>query len=1011
MLDTAHPLRPQLRALTQAHPTARIHVLVRHTLQGRALEDALLRTDGHLAGVSSAEPVQWARRIAQPDVLTSGRREVTSDDLPFVAAHLLDRLEASQRDRLPQHHRLASTVAQAIETLRRHAVPVAAVKAGQDAGSDTFAAIAGCYAAYHDLLETEHLYDGADVLTWATERVEAGTANVGDAVVAVCDDTECPERVRRFLAALRRESTAWYRLGTPSTSDAPPTTAAAQFADAERAPHDAKPKADEKTWAFQRSVGVREEVRGVFRSILEADLPLDAVEIAMADGRPYRSVIADASAHSELPATFATGRPAREMRSGRALSGFLEWIAEDFDVAVLIRLLRTGILDVRPVLDGPVEAHEIATVLAARRYEPRREGYRKALGRALEEVSETTAPHAEGGRAARSAATEKRRVEAAMKVTEALLDHAPRRATMPAFAETCRSFVRTFASAPPSHNDAQNAERSSAQDAHAPLLERLARLTRLPVASETPVRRLATQLREWLDQQYLGAQRPAPGAVHVVPLESAGYSGRSHLFVVGADSDTMSTAAIEDVMLRDADRQALSASLERMLPAQRSAADETAWRQREALRRHAGRVTLCSRVFDVERGEERHPSSLFLQLEAEQDASEAVDGLVPPSRPTLGDGDIWLHATRGVRTCETEQSALDARRQEHPGTAHGDEARAARAAEAYTSHDGLLAAGTYPELDVLHSATAGGPVSASRLETLAATPYVYFLRYVLGVRPLDEPALDDEPWMNRLRRGTVLHSTFDRFMRDLDGRMPTPEDEARLRRVLDDRLDEEAGKIAPPNDAVFEASRRQLWADARVFLRAEIDRADTHTPRHHELGFGLPPHRREEGDLDRPSLSIGDGTLLVRGRIDRVDVDANGQAVILDYKTGSTSTYDESDPLQDGKTLQWALYAAAYEHLTDTPVATSGYYFTSAREMGTQITFDPARHREALEQIIGELSALARSGSFPVTPDIANARPWKWGGYDRIVRDLRDRGRQLKAKTYPDDRPAPRILH
>jgi len=278
------------------------------------------------------------------------------------------------------------------------------------------------------------------------------------------------------------------------------------------------------------------------------------------------------------------------------------------------------------------------------------------------------------------------------------------------------------------------------------------------------------------------------------------------------------------------------------------------------------------------------------------------------------------------------------------------------------------------------------------------------------VEPLDEPALTDEPWLTPLRRGSVLHATFERFMRDLDGTGPTRADEEALLEILSDQIDREVAQVAPQNQVEEEGARRQLRRDARVFLRAEAEHTREWRPDAFELGFGFGPRRRQPQDEGDVTVSIGGHRLALRGRIDRVDRGPEGALAIWDYKTGSASAYDEDDPLQEGAHLQWALYAYALAALRNEPVERSGYFFPTTKEMGTRIAFRPAAHRDEVETLLTRLRALARSGSFPMTPDAKDATAWRYRGYGRLVGDLRDRSRTLRNKSYPDDRPAPPFL-
>ena len=1021
----------QLRALCRAHPRAPKVVLVPRSQIGRALEDALARAEGGWAGVTTCIVRHFAERVARPRIAASGRAELPVGGRSFLAARLLGDLDRRGRlDGLPGPGQLAGTVAEAIETLRRGGASLKDVEARAEAAgaSATFRVVAACYEGYLEALDETGLYDDAQVFRWATEQVtETAAPSVSQSVVAVCDAVDLPERACAFLRAVRASCRAFYRIGRPEPEDPPLQTAAARFADAAPPSPDRVPDESDCSLHVRRAVGASNEVDAVFRDLLEAEVPLDDVEIAVAGEQPYVSLIADRAERMGVPVSVGTGRPAAQTRTGTALLTFLEWITEDFDPELLIRMLRSGHLRldrVRSEIEeeaGAVdlEAHEVATLLAARRYEPGREGYATAFRAASGRVDERIAGLEGKGLDPDRDRRQRRQLEFVHRLVQQLLDLVPRKASVRTMATRARTFVEDFGPVDPPPDDTPEEERTLDEAARTVLWQRIDRLTRLPIDYEASGPRLAALLRRWLEGQYVGAEHPRSGTAHVVPLESTGYGGRSHLFVVGMDSDTLSTVAVEDALLRDHDRRALSESLESVLPERRPAPDEAQWRYERAFARQSGALALYSRVFDVDSGEERYPSPLFLRLEAEADSAsssasgtpEDVEGFLPVlGRLRVSDGEAWLAAYRARKHAppspETARAELE---EKHPWIRRGERAREARHSDEYTVHDGLLAGGTHPELDFLRGDCDGGPMSAGRLETFAETPYLYFLQYVLGVEPLDEPALDDEPWLNARRRGSLLHATFESFMTTLRerGERPQPEHEALLERVLEDELQKEVDEIAPPSEVVREAAHRRLLDEAQVFLQSEIEHCRTHDPLYHEVGFGYGPYRYSEGDLGDVTLTVDGDAVDLRGRIDRVDRRPDGTLTVWDYKTGSASSFEEGDPLDDGAQLQWALYAYALETQTGETVGTSGYYFPTVQEMGTRLAFDPAAHRSAVERGLQRLARLAASGSFPMHPKARYRSGWRYRGYDRIFRDLADRSRALKEKTYPTDRPVP----
>ncbi|MFB6248424.1 MAG: PD-(D/E)XK nuclease family protein [Salinibacter sp.] len=1023
----------QLSRLRDAHPEAPLVVFVPRTQLGHAVDTALARSRDGWRGVRTLIPRHYAEALAYADIVRSGRREAPVEEGLFRAARILQGLPDDERGGdLPGWHLLASTVAGAVDRLREDAVSVEAVRDRADTpgASETLGVVAACYAHYERGLDEGGFYDDADVYRWATGRVRSGAVpDVPESVYAVADATTLSEHATQFLRALRTQGREFVRLGGPDTTRPPRETVAVRFSDTTRV--EARPSGDAPVDGgtetntpagprrFVRAVGAHQEVKAVLRDLLRDDIAFDDATIAYASSTPYASLLADEAERVGIPTTLGPGLPAHQTRTGRALRGWLDWVREDHDPERLIRMLREGLLrtdrwarrrqEAGDAGDGAaLRPHRAATLLAERSYEPGRDGLLGGL-RAAAAARDDDPPEWETQR--------RERLDRLADYVEALADLVPRRGDVREVAANACHFLEVFG--PDDAPTAPEGTRTLDEAGRALLYDRLQRLSDMSVSLTAGEPRLAALFGRWLDGQRVQAEAPRPGHVHILPLESVGYGDRSHLYVVGLDSTTFDAPLPENGLLQESDHRALVASFDAEDEAEAqppTPADEALWRADRALRRHRGPTSYYARLFDVEAGEERDPSALFLQREQAAGASGGgrVVGLVPPAdAPALSDGDRWLAAYRAARRDADGAGPGDsgsARTRLHdtyPWIADGEAARQARQADRYTAYDGLLPAGTYPDLALFDAEDR--PLSASRLETLAEAPYVYFLKYVLGVRPLEEPAVDDEPWLNHRREGTLLHRIYERFMRALGGRPPTPDDADRMRAIVDEILAEEIEQEAPPSAVVEAAARRTLRENATLFLRAEIERGADYRPEHFELGFGVPPRRRQDGDYaDGAALSVDGRRLPLRGRIDRVDRNREtGRLVAWDYKTGSTSGYDDSDPVQDGKTLQWALYAYALEALTDETVEESGYFFANVSEVGSRRSADPAPYRAEVEQLLKRLGALAESGTFPVTPNLHRVNDWTWGGYDRLVADLDRRKSALREKAYPEDRPEP----
>lgn len=1031
----------QVAAVCRRHPVARKVIFVPYVQLGRALETTLARQEGRWGGLACHTPATYARSLAERRLLTD--HEVLMGTARTLLVWSSARTIRDERSGLDLDHpaRLAPQLADAIGTLRLAEIASAEVRHRADVAeaAGLLPILAATYERYEKALETHSFYDEADLFEAAREAVIAGETAVGRTVFAACGETDCHERALHLLRALQTRGRSFYRIGAADGTGVPDTCAVALLKesedekDAERIDPGEAGSFYDGELTCRRAIGPTREVRGAFREILQADVPLDEVEIAYTSSTPYLPRLADEAERIGVPITLGTGVPATVTRPGQALSGFYEWVQEGYPAPVLIRLLRSGLLQVdRWQEDEDIEplvpAHALATVFAGHRYEAGREGYEEALSAAMEEAEDKIVELEEKGLSTERAEEKRHRQVVALALINALLDLVNSETTAAAMAEAGTTFLRRFGPAPEPEDDGWSLqteeEKSLGQIARRVLMDTvLSELAAAPVTGAVPAARMARFARQQIDEQYVGAQQPTPGTAHVLPLESAGFTGRSHLVVVGLDSDTASTAALDGSLLSEDDRNAFHVDQDAPLPEPEAAGEEMTWRFRTALRRHRGSKTLIAMQFDPDEGEERSASSLYLEWKARAETMEGslpepLEGLRPPEKTTgddpllLNDEEAWLATTRSARASE-DRSARDLLDECYPWIRHGEHARARRSSDEYTEFDGLLP-GEYPELDFLGDQYEGPPLSASRLQTLAGGPYAYFVKYVLGARPLDEPALEDKPWLTPLRKGSVLHRTYEQFMQEAD--WPLTEDHrSDFLEVLNGEIEKEMEQVHPASNAAEAEVRRRLKEEALLFFASERRRGEEVMPLLHEWGFGYGPRRRRDGDTGPFALQLNSGDRLrLRGRIDRVDRRrSDGALEVWDYKTGSQSSFSRAEPLKHGEKLQWALYAFVLEQHRDESVQESGYFFTSEKEMGTRLHFRPdAAVRQELEQILQRLASLARTGSFPMRPDADDHRPWKWGDYDRLVPNLDARTDQLDAKEdhYPDDRPHPHFL-
>ncbi|HTA14296.1 MAG TPA: PD-(D/E)XK nuclease family protein [Solirubrobacteraceae bacterium] len=270
--------------------------------------------------------------------------------------------------------------------------------------------------------------------------------------------------------------------------------------------------------------------------------------------------------------------------------------------------------------------------------------------------------------------------------------------------------------------------------------------------------------------------------------------------------------------------------------------------------------------------------------------------------------------------------------------------------------------------------------SASSLESWAGCPVKWFVERHLRGAEIDP---DPEP----LARGGLAHAALKETLEHLRERTGsarlTPASVGLARRLLREALAELQAdhplSVAPER---LPGARRRLAVDLERYLecaaeQATVEQTTPLEPKHLELEFGFEP----DGS---PPLELGEGVLL-RGRIDRVDVGPGGEAIVYDYK--GRSAPPAARWAADGS-FQIALYMRAIEQLLGyTPVG--GFYqplagrdirARGALDGDAGLELDCVRTDRLAHKDVGELidqcvaAALraageARSGALQARPD------------------------------------------
>jgi len=213
------------------------------------------------------------------------------------------------------------------------------------------------------------------------------------------------------------------------------------------------------------------------------------------------------------------------------------------------------------------------------------------------------------------------------------------------------------------------------------------------------------------------------------------------------------------------------------------------------------------------------------------------------------------------------------------------------------------------------------PVSATSLEDYARCPFAYFVRHLLGVRPLEEP--EDAAAPTPLERGELYHAVLDEFLKRSRkaGRI-------QLSRGDLDALLRAARETAGSGRWAF-ASRAgsrelellDLGRNLALWLWGEVTEGSPFRPAYFEARFGGRARADDDPELSLegpvPFEAAGGVRVAFRGKIDRIDLDAaRGAARVIDYKTGKP-TAKASAVFDRGRTLQLPVYILAAQAMLD----------------------------------------------------------------------------------------------
>jgi len=268
--------------------------------------------------------------------------------------------------------------------------------------------------------------------------------------------------------------------------------------------------------------------------------------------------------------------------------------------------------------------------------------------------------------------------------------------------------------------------------------------------------------------------------------------------------------------------------------------------------------------------------------------------------------------------------------------------------------------------------------SASRLETYAACPFWFYINVVLKLEPKELPELG----LDAAQLGSINHKVLeDVYLKaQKEGTSPL----ALLDEIANEVFANAPRKFGFRPSALWEVEKDEILETLRKTLEALEEQKGEWEPFAFENKFGI-------GDTKPLELELGDGSVKIRGLIDRLDRNQDGQLRVIDYKTSSTHFY-EAD-LSNGTRLQLPIYALAAQEALQLGEVSEGFYWGINKAEPSSIKLSKYKYNDlkgpqaayqvALDHIkatlksirLGQFSPRAPKGS---CPEYCPAIAWCW---------------------------------
>ncbi|MEE8564317.1 MAG: PD-(D/E)XK nuclease family protein [Atribacterota bacterium] len=727
-----------------------------------------------------------------------------------------------------------------------------------------------------------------------------------------------------------------------------------------------------------QSHGEYNEVKTIIRKIKSQNIPLDEVSIFYTVQEPYSQYLYQLSRQYSFNITLGNGISIKNASPVKLFFALIDWIRDNYSMAKLYFLLTGGNFELKnqrlnPDIPTP---QRVATLLRNSPIGRKRNRYIKGIDLVIKqlegEIEQVSEDRQEGYR---------KKIKDLFWVREFITQifHELPKENFD-YTISPKQIARGLINIVTNYSKIDE-DTNLDEEAIKKIKESLTILIEgdYPLPN-MPLNEVLTLITDLIKNERINCSEPRAGCLHTASYKKGIWLNRPYNFIVGMDSAKFPDSALSGSILLDAEKK----NSGRINP-DKGKGKESQYKMLQLLTSLEGKIVLSYSRFNTQDNRELAPSSLTLQLyrlkagDNQKDYSDFyssfqdTSGFIPGKPQEILDSADWfLYSAR--------HNLLDiAPLFEHlyPALSEGFYAARQREKEELNRFNGKV------KVDPKHvdpRLNRGLVLSSSRLELIAFCPYLYFLKYILKIKPPQEMIEDPGVWLDPSERGILFHQVFEEFYKklkkiSLPGIFTSPSYTNHWR-ILEEialsQLEQKRKRLAPPNNMVYQHENKEILDSCRFFLHCEEEKYKGEIPTYLELAFGTRDNRNDElGKIKAIKLSLPGGkSISFQGKIDRIDKLAGETYHIIDYKTGTPYGFSRSKYFQNGKQIQHALYALSLKKILAKAgisafpkIQKAGYYFPTLNGQGRQYFYGEERRNQVLE-IIDLLLDIVAQGNF-----------------------------------------------